>query len=47
MDLLEKINNWEEEELKEIIDVALQDTINGASKKDYIGVPTGILASND
>lgn len=45
MDLLEKINNCSEEELKEIIDATLQDTINGASKKDYIGFPTGILVT--
>jgi len=45
MDLLEKINNCSEEELTSIIDVALQEKINNADKKERLGFTDGGLAT--
>lgn len=45
MDLLERINNCTEEELTSIIDVALQNAINNADKKERLGFADGGLAT--
>lgn len=45
MDLLEKINNCTEEELTSIIDIALQNAINNADKKERLGFADGGLAT--
>lgn len=45
MDLLEKINNCKEEELTSIIDVALQNAIASADKKERLGFTDGGLVT--
>jgi len=45
MDLLERINNCTEEELTSIIDIALQNAINNADKKERLGFADGGLAT--